>query len=991
MKTRNLYALFSACLCLARTVAPSLFAQTKYTAIEIPTGVAGNATHAGWGFGSDFYVNQPVTIWQLGIFDDLSDGIQGDVVLTAQLYARNGSSGTLLETVNFDFASPGTLSGGGRFKALQTPVTLLPGSYTVMAYGFNHTNRLGQINRAPYTNDIPWTLNNGGGLLRFEKGRHGLATPGQFPHGVNTNHADFYAFGSFVYSAGTLPTPSYAADYAALISGVTQFPFTGQRRAGSIAVFNQNSFPVLVQPDGNRLVIEAAGKYNDDPNGGRCVIFSQSEFGRTGGDARGTMFENAVRWASRKAAPSQTVVCMGPALNTNYFSSRGYQVQLLSSNDLDSATNSLPACDVLVLNWNAPFGPAMRTLIRDFTAQGGGLVVTMMPWLQLHGGIQEQFGQVNDLLQPYGLAYRPSTMYPAELGFTNIVAQAYPTYFSAYPAATLLGQDRLGRIHMTSLEKVIALNTINSAINARPDVMGDLTTLSSGGTLGSALQSVNASSFSDFVVLTGSQALTNKLGQWMQVGTDLICTNRRGAVDYEFNTSQADLFKLQIIGTQAQPRSLANDFDLVLSMDGVGLKHHHLKASYGVDGTVECFTPFLPAGTHTLRIYWDNAASYTSLRLKEIHVQTGAGPDDDGNGIKDWVDSLVHSQSGLDFTNATLNSFVSPFCVEGSDPYLSLMQFNVQGSQGQTPQIWPAPNNRWFANVALPGDQNTPLVFNVAFQNGAVSQWRQIQWKPINLLTTTNVNWTIRAGDSLLLGAKPLQGTNAPVCLTVGTNQRNTTANNPIPIRFVNPGTFTVTGTYTGAVVRSGSITVNVVGYQFPNNPDAWALNERLWDLTNMPASVTLETDNRMVFEQVSALPDGQRVGLITDQNEPRLALARLGTNGPVLDLARVNGFNFYWGGKTYTKVLQTYEDGSQLVEMLLVMSPMPADISVQMEVNAGGIMFEDGTAKKMLTAADFDSLGRSFVRFIRPASARTSVCHSIKLFQGQAFVGQVL
>jgi len=34
----------------------------------------------------------------------------------------------------------------------------------------------------------------------------------------------------------------------------------------------------------------------------------------------------------------------------------------------------------------------------------------------------------------------------------------------------------------------------------------------------------------------------------------------------------------------------------------------------------------------------------------------------------------VNSQSGIDLTNAELTSYASPFCLEGRDPYPSLMQ-----------------------------------------------------------------------------------------------------------------------------------------------------------------------------------------------------------------------------------------------------------------------------------------------------------------------------
>jgi len=50
--------------------------------------------------------------------------------------------------------------------------------------------------------------------------------------------------------------------------------------------------------------------------------------------------------------------------------------------------------------------------------------------------------------------------------------------------------------------------------------------------------------------------------------------------------------------------------------------------------------------------------------------------------------------------------------------------------------------------------------------------------------------------------------------------------------------------------------------------------------------------------------------------------------------------------------------------------------------------MFDDGTMIKTLTATNFDALGQCPVRFIRPAYAHTSVCHSVTIRQGPAVLG---
>src|SRR6185295_16145360 len=93
--------------------------------------------------------------------------------------------------------------------------------------------------------------------------------------------------------------------------------------------FSSHSFPLMAEPNGNRMVIEAAGSYNDDPARARAVVFGHDQFGRSPDDDRQKLFENAVQWVSRKSNPSEIVVGIGPQLETNYFVARGYQVRLL--------------------------------------------------------------------------------------------------------------------------------------------------------------------------------------------------------------------------------------------------------------------------------------------------------------------------------------------------------------------------------------------------------------------------------------------------------------------------------------------------------------------------------------------------------------------------------------------------------------------------------------------------------------------------------------
>jgi len=73
---------------------------------------------------------------------------------------------------------------------------------------------------------------------------------------------------------------------------------------------------------------------------------------------------------------------------------------------------------------------------------------------------------------------------------------------------------------------------------------------------------------------------------------------------------------------------------------------------------------------------------------------------------------------------------------------------------------------------------------------------------------------------------------------------------------------------------------------------------------------------------------------------------------------------------------------------MVMVSSPVEPNVSFLLEPIVSGVIFDDGTTVKTLTATNFDALGQCSVRFIRPATAHTSVCHSIKAYQGNYQIG---
>ena len=166
-------------------------------AYDVQAGTVGNQAFSG-SLGSDFNVNSAISITQLGSFASKGDGFSGPV--TVHIWDRTNFAGGPLASLVFTNAVPGTLAGGNRFLALNTPLTLQAGFQgSVVAYGYSAADLNG--NAFP----TQWTTNSGGGLISFVgTGRYG-ATPGAFPTSIDGGTPNNYAAGSFQFTAAPEP------------------------------------------------------------------------------------------------------------------------------------------------------------------------------------------------------------------------------------------------------------------------------------------------------------------------------------------------------------------------------------------------------------------------------------------------------------------------------------------------------------------------------------------------------------------------------------------------------------------------------------------------------------------------------------------------------------------------------------------------------------------------------------------------------------------
>lgn len=108
--------------------------------------------------------------------------------------------------------------------------------------------------------------------------------------------------------------------------------------------------------------------------------------------------------------------------------------------------------------------------------------------------------------------------------------------------------------------------------------------------------------FSAFAELSGSD-FTGAVGEWGKVGGIARSVSFRGALDYGFESARGNIYKLLVsLGCSLEPR----EENLNLYVDGTFLGKCRPVLGDGVPGECFVFTPYLPAGSHIIRLEWDN-------------------------------------------------------------------------------------------------------------------------------------------------------------------------------------------------------------------------------------------------------------------------------------------------------------------------------------------------------------------------------------------------
>ena len=478
----------------------------------------------------------------------------------------------------------------------------------------------------------------------------------------------------------------------------------------------------------------------------------------------------------------------------------------------------------------------------------------------------------------------------------------------------------------------------------------------------------------------------SRTGAWYPHGDSICAWQRRGELTYAVTVTTSDIYRLEVDVEQLYELHGSQPLELALYLDGVWIGRERVVAPYGQSTYINFFTPWILAGDHELTIFWDNAMSRPWLRLNEINVQALGGYDANTNGVKDWVECYLTNNYSIETSPdvpamTIVESEVSPICLEGRSRFPELVLL----SDG-TP-VAPAAGARWYADVPL-AENAVQLV--ASFENQPFLQTNTIVWISFDLLE--NRDLSIRTGDALRLAVLPDGITNGVVEIAVGgVTNYTTTVDAPISHIFPQAGSYSIIGSHTdtNGVEYIGSSIINVVDGGFStNNMVVWANKLRTLSCPDIPAECVVEFDERMKLSVTNAVSGGVNIDVISDINDPRRAVLRLGENGAIMDDMLVDGLRYHSTASESVLVLETYADGSKLIEEVLTLSRPKPGITIELRIFVGGVIFDDGTKVRTLTVDDFDEIDGFRNLYILPAGVRTSVCHTTKIYHNGVYLG---
>jgi len=278
----------------------------------------------------------------------------------------------------------------------------------------------------------------------------------------------------------------------------------------------------------------------------------------------------------------------------------------------------------------------------------------------------------------------------------------------------------------------------------------------------------------------------------------------------------------------------------------------------------------------------------------------------------------------------------------------------------------------------------------ILFEKGALEAKDTFQWVDTNLFATPQQMIRLRVGDALKFTARNEQADG--VAFTEGSitvDAKEVTgdpAKEPVVVRFTEPGVHRIEG-----LVQSASgpiqafVEVEVLKADFGKVLELVNATPRDWSLPGVPAELELEADRGLSLVDLDTAQKPSKKVQVSYQGylEHPVVLARLSPGGPVVAATCFNAVNFSSSTETNdARIVEVLPDGTRVVDVgYAIRGGVPADLSMWIDMFVPDAVFEDGSTRYHLTAADFDENGIARIRIyaIAASDEDVKVCHWIK------------
>ena len=457
-------------------------------------------------------------------------------------------------------------------------------------------------------------------------------------------------------------------------------------------------------------------------------------------------------------------------------------------------------------------------------------------------------------------------------------------------------------------------------------------------------------------------------GDWHSHEGSILAISKRGSLEYTIDAPSEGMYQLKVLASQGIESSNRNSLKVQLYVDGQYVRTNSIDVTYGEDTSSYYLTQNLSKGTHTIQLVYDNVYEGTSLRINAIDLGVLGGPDNNENGLMDWVETNLNNTATLETTNFV--STVSPAQIEGKSRYLH--QVEVTGSTVKRGTL-----NHWYSNIALSATESTDIT--VSFEDGLKSESHSLTWIETNAVVANNMQ--IINGSSLLLNAG-VSDLDTAVITVEGINY-NTSAANPIAHQFNTDGIHTVNALVTTeSGIESYSFDVEVISAPQVEAPYVWSGKGRSWNW-DLDDSLTVEAPGMDLTGENGEFTI-ERHEILEDVN----IIARLGEHGQIIASIDTKAFRAFDVVEGYVEQVDEFEDGTTHLQDTMFGINIPEGLELEL-TTFSGIVFEDGSRVKILTKDSLNETDEYELNFFKDVTRGGSICHRFKVYQNGVLVGE--